>query len=106
MLVQVLTVLDCPNGPIVDERLAIVLAGRSDVTVQHQVVNTAAEAEQVGMHGSPTVLVDGRDPFAAPDAPGSVSCRLYRGADGLTEGAPPVGELRRVLGGPGPAGAA
>jgi hypothetical protein len=49
------------------------------------------------MHGSPTLLIDGRDPFAQPGAQASVSCRLYRGADGRASGAPSVTELRRVL---------
>jgi len=100
MLVQVLTVPDCPGGPVVEERLAAVLAGRTDVTLQRRVVDTAAQAEQWGMHGSPTVLVDGHDPFAAPGAPASLSCRLYRGADGRAQGAPSARQLRRVLGGP------
>jgi hypothetical protein len=98
MLVQVLTVQDCPSGPVLDDRLAEVLAGRTDVTVERRVIDTAADAELLGMHGSPTVLVDGHDPFAGPDAPASLSCRLYRDADGRSEGAPSREELRRVLG--------
>ena len=34
-----------------------------------QAVPTAEEAEAVGFRGSPTVLVDGVDPFADPAAP-------------------------------------
>ena len=29
------------------------------------------------MTGSPTLLVDGADPFARPGQPPSISCRLY-----------------------------
>jgi hypothetical protein len=49
------------------------------------------------MTGSPTVLVDGADPFRVPGTGPSVSCRLYRGADGSAGGAPSVSELRAAL---------
>ena len=51
------------------------------------------------MHGSPTLLVDGTDPFAVPGQPPSLSCRLYRDAAGRMSGAPTVEALRRVLAG-------
>jgi hypothetical protein len=98
MRVEMLTVPDCPNGPVLKERLALVLAGRTDVELAKHVVDDQAEAERRGMHGSPTLLVDGQDPFADPDTAASMSCRLYRGADGRADGAPAVEELRRVLG--------
>ena len=51
------------------------------------------------MHGSPTLLVDGTDPFAVPGQPPSLSCRLYRDAAGRMSGTPTVEALRRVLAG-------
>jgi len=51
------------------------------------------------MHGSPTVLVDGRDPFAAPGTPASVSCRLYQDEGGRAQGAPSLTRLRQALDG-------
>lgn len=104
MRVEMLTVPDCPNGPVLRERLTLVFAGRADVEVTEYVVDDPAEAERRGMHGSPTLLVDGSDPFAAPGAAASVSCRLYRGMDGRIGGAPSVEELRRVLGVPATGG--
>ncbi|MGW1073025.1 hypothetical protein [Streptomyces sp. NPDC002537] len=106
MRVEMLTVPDCPNGPVLRERLALALAGRTDVEFTEHVVDDQAEAERRGMHGSPTLLVDGHDPFAAPGAAASVSCRLYRGADGRVDGAPSIEELRRVLDAPATGGAA
>ncbi len=50
-----------------------------------------------GMHGSPTLLVNGADPFATPDQPPSLSCRLYRDASGRTGPAPSVQALRQAL---------
>lgn len=46
------------------------------------------------MTGSPTVLINGADPFAVAGAAPSVSCRLYRDADARTDGAPSVEALR------------
>jgi hypothetical protein len=65
--------------------------------VRHHVVSDEREAAETGMHGSPTLLVDGTDPFAAPGEPPSLSCRLYRDAAGQTGPVPSVEELRRVL---------
>jgi hypothetical protein len=96
MRITVLTVPDCPNGPVVRARIAEVLDGRA-VEVEQIEVSDVAQAERLGMTGSPTVLVDGTDPFAVPGAALSVSCRLYRGADGSVGGAPSVSELRAAL---------
>lgn len=99
MLIDVLVVPDCPNTPVMIERLAQALAGRTDVQVETRVIDTVEQAERWGMHGSPTVLVDGRDPFAAPGTPASVSCRLYQDEDGRTQGAPSLARLRQALDG-------
>ncbi|HET6192893.1 MAG TPA: hypothetical protein VFE59_38505, partial [Trebonia sp.] len=53
------------------------LAGRPGVSVEYRVVSTPEEAARYGMQGSPTILIDGRDPFAEPGAAASLSCRLY-----------------------------
>lgn len=97
MDVKVLSVLDCPNVSLLKQRLAQILVGRSDVTVTHLVIADEQEAVRAGMHGSPTVLVDGVDPFAGSGTPASVSCRLYPGGDGPGGGVPSVQALRQVL---------
>jgi hypothetical protein len=107
MDLKVLAVPDCPNVVLLEERLAQVLQGRRDVTVSRQVIADQDEAARQGMHGSPTILVDGKDPFAEPGQPASVSCRLYRDSGGQVDGAPSVSQLRRALGETAPfAGAA
>jgi len=98
MELMVLAVPDCPGVPVLEERLAAVLADLPQVPVARMVIGDEAGAARSGMHGSPTLLVDGADPFAGPDAVTSMSCRLYRGEDGRMEWAPSVAELRRVLG--------
>jgi hypothetical protein len=97
MELVVLTVPGCPNAAALDERLAAALAEYPAAVVRHRVVGDEREAAQVGMHGSPTLLVNGADPFAQPGQPPSLSCRLYRDASGLAGPVPSVQELRRVL---------
>jgi hypothetical protein len=95
--IEVLTVPGCPNGPVLTQRLATVLGDEPEVPVVQRSVTDPEEAARRGMHGSPTLLIDGRDPFADPDTPPSLSCRLYWTPHGSQQGAPPVEDLRRVL---------
>jgi len=88
----------CPNWHVVDDRLreALAWAGREDVRVEYREVSTPEEAAAVQFRGSPTVLVNGQDPFADPDSPVGLSCRVYRTEDGLS-GAPTVQQLWEAL---------
>lgn len=54
------------------------------------------EAEELGFIGSPTVLVDGRDPFARGGEPVAMACRVFRTPDGLA-GSPTVEQLVEAL---------
>jgi hypothetical protein len=93
----VLAVPGCPNEPVLRDRLAQLLPDYPDATVNRRVIRDEAAAARHGMHGSPTVLVNGSDPFAAPGTPASLSCRLYRDQGGPPGGAPPVAALREAL---------
>ena len=104
MELTVLTVAGCPHAALLADRLAAALAGRPAPPVTWRVIGDPGEASRAGLHGSPTVLVDGSDPFAAPGQAASMSCRLYDNGSGRLEGAPSVGQLRRALGRAGPAG--
>jgi|SRR5580698_7115965 hypothetical protein len=97
MQVTVLAVPGCPHLPVLKERLAEAFDGLPGVSVSCQVIATEEEAARCGMHGSPTILIDGIDPFAVPGQPASVSCRLYRDSDGRIGGAPSVSQLHRAL---------
>ncbi|MFD7497465.1 organomercurial lyase [Streptomyces sp. NPDC059832] len=105
MRITVLTVPGCPNGPVVQERIIAALAGRQ-AEVELVEVSDQEEAERVGMTGSPTVLLNGLDPFAQAGAAPSVSCRIYREAEGKTGGAPSVKALGEALAVAGLTGAA
>ena len=94
---SLLTVPGCPNGPVMLERLTEVLADYPDARVTRQVVQDEADALRPGWHGSPTLLVNGIDPFPAPGTPASMSCRMYRDEYGQNQGAPSVAALRLAL---------
>ncbi len=97
MELVLLTVPACPNAAAFEERLATVLAEHPGAAVHRRVIADEREAAQAGMHGSPTLLVNGADPFATPGQPPSLSCRLYRDASGRTGSAPSVQALRQAL---------
>jgi hypothetical protein len=98
MHLTVLAVPGCPNAPVLRDRLAAALDDRADVSVSRQVISDETEAARWGVHGSPTLLIDGVDPFAVRGQPPSLSCRLYRDEHGRTSGAPSVGQLRQAIG--------
>ena len=54
-------------------------------------------AEQhFGFRTSPTILLDGRDPFASGDEPIGLGCRVFRTEDGV-QGSPTEAQLRDVI---------
>jgi hypothetical protein len=97
MELTLLTVPACPNAAIFEERLAAALADRPGVVVRRREIADELEAAEAGMCGSPTLLVNGMDPFGAPGQVPGLSCRLYRDATGRHAGAPPAEALRRAL---------
>lgn len=83
MEIELVDVSDCPNVDLARERI-MHAAGRAGVTVdlRERMITDEAEAATAGMHGPPTVLVAGTDVSGTDAAGGSLSCRLYPGADG------------------------
>jgi hypothetical protein len=96
--VEVLTVTDCPHRGLTLNRLRAALGrlGLAQVVVTERFIDDPAEAVAAGMHGSPTILIDGHDPFTASGTEASVSCRLFRAANGC-DGAPSVENLVAAL---------
>ena len=96
-----LTVPDCPNAAAFEERLAAALADYPDAVVRRRQVADEQEAAETGMAGSPTLLINGADPFAAPGQVPGLSCRLHRDAAGRPAGAPSGGGLATGAGAAG-----
>ena len=96
MTLEILQVPGCPGADLLASRLDGLLAGRLRVT--RRVVTSQADAERLGMTGSPTLLADGADPFARPGLSPSISCRLYPDEHGHLGSAPSPGQIRAGLG--------
>jgi|SRR6266568_6088878 len=89
----------CPNWEVARDRLrrALELQGLDQDVLCVVKVATPEEAEAVGFRGSPTILVDGRDPFGGDTpASGAFACRIYETPAGR-DGAPSVGQLVAAL---------
>ena len=76
-----------------EERLreALTLSGIPQ-SVEHCLVETPEEADKYRFAGSPSILLNGRDPFAAPPSAVGLTCRVYSTPDGAA-GAPTVEQL-------------
>ena len=88
----------CPHWEVADQRLRAALeqVGRGDQRIDHDVVATPEDAERLGFIGSPTVLVNGQDPFASGAEPTALACRVYDTPEGRS-GSPTVAQLVGVL---------
>lgn len=96
MNIELLYFGDCPNWKVAAERLASIAAERPDFTVTHHLVESAEEAERWDFHGSPSILLDGVDMLADPDAGTGLTCRVYQTPEGPA-GAPTVEQLRAAI---------
>jgi hypothetical protein len=94
MILEVLHVPDCPNLETLLDRLG----EATDLPVATHQVASEVEAAAWAMCGSPTLLVDGIDPFADADQRAKgLWCRIYRDENGQTTSAPSVEQLRRAV---------
>lgn len=89
----------CPSWRTAVERVHVA-AGQAGVRVQvaTQAVETREDAERLGFTGSPTILIDGRDPFSRPGLVPALACRVYSTSGGLA-GSPTVDQLVEALAG-------
>jgi hypothetical protein len=87
---------DCPNWRTTQADLQRLAVEGLDLEVQLQQVETHEQAVQLGFMGSPSILVDGVDPFAVEGSSPGLSCRVYPSAAGL-RGSPTLDDLRAVL---------
>ena len=98
MKLEVLAVLDCPNAEpaVLQVRRALDTLGLHDTEVTRRVITDQQQAERAGFTGSPTILLNGRDPFAEPGRPAGLACRVYRTTHGFA-GTPDPGLLLQAL---------
>ena len=98
MDVELLVIPDCPNeapaAALLRTALDDVVLVRIPVT--KVVIDSPEHAERRGFIGSPTILIDGDDPFAEPGQPAAVACRVYRNTTG-PGGIPEPRRLQQAL---------
>ncbi|MFC0109590.1 hypothetical protein [Kibdelosporangium aridum] len=97
MEIRLLHVADCPSMALLTERLSGLLGGCQDVEIESLEIDDDGQAAALGMTGSPTILINGVDPFGEPGRVPSVSCRLYRDEDGRVSGVPSSAMLRNAI---------
>jgi len=87
---------DCPNWRVAEQHLSALGREIDGIDVTLQEVTTVEDAHRLGFRGSPSILVDGVDPFARVDQPFGLACRMYSTPDGPA-GSPTIEQLREVL---------
>jgi hypothetical protein len=85
----------CPNWELARDRLGVAL-DKEKASIRFEKIDTFEKAEAASFRGSPTILLDGVDPFANPDDPVGLACRVYSTEEGH-EGAPSVSQLQTAL---------
>jgi hypothetical protein len=58
-------------------RLALDATGHDGTPIEFALIRSDEQAHDLDFRGSPTVLLNDRDPFATPDEPVGLACRLY-----------------------------
>jgi hypothetical protein len=97
MDIELLVVEDCPHQAAAAELIAAAVADTGVMAaIRQTTISNEYEARQRGFTGSPTIRLNGSDPFARPEAPVALACRLYSTPDGL-RGVPGVRDLRQAL---------
>jgi hypothetical protein len=89
----------CPSWKIAEARLRKVLESfgtDEDVDIVLERIESDDDARALRFAGSPTVRLDGVDPFATGQTVFGLACRVYRTEAGL-EGSPSEDQLRRAL---------
>jgi hypothetical protein len=83
-----------PNWPTARDRVRDVLDGRGleHIEIEMQRIETSAEAHEFRFRGSPTILVDGADPFDSEESGYGLMSRVYRTEDGI-DGSPSKRQL-------------
>jgi hypothetical protein len=89
----------CPHWRTAYERVNEVLGdmGEDDISVALERVESPEDAERLRFVGSPTILVNGEDPFVRESTGGyGLSCRVYQTPEG-SAASPTKEQLREVL---------
>ena len=89
----------CPSTEYARRELRAALdeLGLAATEIRTTEVRSEEEARERGFLGSPTILIDGRDPFADGEDDVGLNCRVYRRRDGRISPTPDPDDLREAL---------
>jgi hypothetical protein len=73
---------DCPHWRVIEARLSA-LRPKLGFKFDLRLITTEEEAQLLGFRGSPTILLDGVDPFKTGDEAVGLACRVYNTPTGL-----------------------
>jgi hypothetical protein len=95
--IELLVVPDCPHEAAAADLITSAVADTGvHATVTRACITSQDQARLRGFVGSPTILLNGSDPFADPTASAAMACRLYPTPDGR-RGVPTLRDLRQAL---------
>jgi hypothetical protein len=95
--VQLLYFDGCPHWMVMEERLRQALDLLDlPAAIEHRLVETQEEAEHLQFRGSPSMLLNGTDPFGSPSTPIGLTCRVYPTPHGPA-GSPTLDQLVGAL---------
>lgn len=87
---------DCPNWKTTADRLSRLVDEGMPADIEYQYIDSLETAMATGFRGSPTVLIEGVDPFGDDDPPVGLACRVYRTENGHS-GSPSLNQLRDAI---------
>ena len=98
MKIDLLYIDECPNWEETLRllRLALDRNGNESVPISAELISSENAADHRGFAGSPTILIDGIDPFPAVGRTPCAACRLYVTPDGIA-GHPTQSQLEEAV---------
>lgn len=95
--IELLVVPNCPHEATAAQLISTAVRDTGvTATITHTIIANKSQAQQRGFTGSPTILLNGTDPFTQQRAPIALACRLYPTPDG-PRGVPGLQELRQAI---------
>ncbi|MGC8480643.1 MAG: thioredoxin family protein [Acidimicrobiales bacterium] len=96
MEIELRVIEGCPHVAEMLEALGAIVEDRVDIALVIRVIRTEEEASFLQFPGSPTILIDGEDPFPSDPGVTGLSCRRYA-LDHGGIGIPDEEMLRKVI---------
>ena len=100
MELKVLFIDGCPNSASLIDKVRRIITDREDVSFEAVLVDDNNLARIANFHGSPTLLVNGRDPFWSGELSSyteGLACRVFLDHQGKPIATPSDTDLKRII---------